>query len=115
MTLRSISIEVRDLDRAARFWEGALSLTFREVVTRDRDGRFATLPGGVTLKLVQAGTEPPARPRHVLGIGVRDVDAVVELVEELGGVRVGEILRNGDLAHARVRDPDGLEFELYTD
>ena len=115
MTLRSISVEVHDLDRATTFWRGALGVEFREVVTRGRNGMFGTLPDGVTLKLVQsdAGADT-LRSRHVLGVAVADVDAVVELAEELGGRRVGEILRNHGRVHARVRDPDGNELELYS-
>ena len=115
MRVRSISIDVKDMDRMTRFWSEGFGVDFREVVTRGRGGMFGTLPDGTTLKLIDAAHRE-ARDRDVLtlGVAVPDVEAVATLAEQLGGSLEGDLLRNGDLCHARIRDPDGNLLELYT-
>ena len=115
MTLRSISIEVHDMDRMARFWSEAIGVDLKEVVTRGRGAWFGTLYDGTTLKLMDA-SDRSVRDRDiiVLGLAVPDVDGVVEFARELGGELVGEVLRHDGRCHARVRDPDGNLLELYT-
>ena len=115
MRIRSISIAVHDMDRMTRFWSEGFGVGFREVVTRGRGGMFGTLPDGTTLKLIDAaGMDVGDRDALSLGIAVDDVEAVAALAVDLGGRLEGELLRNGERCHARVRDPDGNLLELYT-
>lgn len=127
-----VGLCVTDLDRAERFYVGALGFTrLRELSPPDAvTGRLLRVPEPVGLRCVYLGCGPfvlellhydrpgnaPARPRVMtepglthLSLTVEDVPAVRARVADLGG----QVLEDTDVEVAvLVRDPDGQVIEL---
>ena len=116
MTLRSLAVRVKSMDRMVAFYSEAFGVEFREVITRGVPAMFGQMDG-ITLKFVDLGdgeSDSEMVQSHQIGIAVPDVDGVIALAIEHGGEMMGEPLRNGDRVHAAIRDPDGNSLELYT-
>lgn len=99
--------------RAARFWGRLLEL---EPVARD-DGWFVlgpATPGGPMLYFQPTEEAKIGKARVHLDLWVEDLHAAMQLVEDLGGSRVGTIqnARGGTLVV--MADPDHTEFCLIT-
>ncbi len=106
--LRYVTLDVADLDRAARFWTALLGVGVRE-----RDPQFVWLerPGRSEPSLVlQRVPEPKtAKNRCHVDLTSADPDATVAAIEALGGRVLHEVVEPG-YALVVVADPDDNEF-----
>ncbi len=114
---------VKDLERSLRFWRDLLG--FREV-GRAFGGKAAALTSGRThheLLLIQVGdapTSPPGPRRGLYHVGVNIGDSMAQLRAAVEQLRAAGVTIDGASDHTvtkslYVRDPDGVEVELYID
>ena len=99
--------------RAAQFWGRLLEL---EPIARD-DGWFVlgpTTPGGPMLYFQPTEEAKIGKARVHLDLWVEDLHAAMQLVEDLGGSRVGTIQNTRGGALVVMADPDSTEFCLIT-
>jgi catechol 2,3-dioxygenase len=120
--LGHVSLFVRDLDRALRFYRDLLGLA---ETGRGKDGRIAFLSAGVhhhdlSLEIARAEGLSPERGApglyHIafsVGRSRADLEAARQDVERQGLAPYGEM--DGPSPCFCIRDPDGNEVELYVD
>lgn len=94
-----------DPDRARRFWEGVLSVTFAQRESSEGSG-WQTHAGSTELGLHERGTGPGDR-FSLPYFSVPDLHVAMERVRSLGG----EVIHPGEL-WAICRDSEGSPFGL---
>ena len=109
-----VTIDCRDPRPVAEFWSALLDVPARPA-GRDREGWFRLGPavrGGPVLNFQPVPEEKAGKTRVHLDLWVDDLQGSIELVERLGGSRVGEVqaLERGRIAV--MADPEGNEFCL---
>ena len=112
-----IQLQVKDLDRSIRFYEGTLG--FRITERRD-DLQFAHVDcglKGLQLGLSAGGTIPPGASAVVLNFGVTgDIEAARKALEAKGVVFLGPtVVIPGKVRLAEFKDPDGYRLRLAGD
>lgn len=109
--LATVVVNVRDMERAVRFWADALGYRQRE---QDWDPEFMMLvdPAGertpVSLQLTDDDSRQPVRVHLDLYTG--EQDRHVERLVQLGATRVQDWPYPDDADFIVLRDPDGNEF-----
>ena len=107
--LAQVGIDVGDLDRAARFWEGLLGVKVAHrghnylMFERQGDG-----PGLYVQKVPEKKT---AKTRLHFDIAVENLDTAVARAVALGANRAQSFAEGGG-GHVVMEDPDGNEFCL---
>lgn len=110
LRIGSIVIRVDDLERQARFWEGALGYVRRPgdeddfVLLRPRDGNGPN----VSLDRVRSTVQVP--PRIHLDLYAEDQAAEVERLIGLGATEVQWDKRPPDADYVILADPEGNRF-----
>jgi predicted enzyme related to lactoylglutathione lyase len=112
-----IQLQVKDLDRSIRFYEGTLGF---KVTERRDDLQFAHVDcglKGLQLGLSAGGTIIPGAATVVLNFGVTgDVEAARKALEAKGVVFLGPtVVIPGKVRLAEFRDPDGYRLRLAGD
>jgi catechol 2,3-dioxygenase-like lactoylglutathione lyase family enzyme len=109
--LATVVLNVRDMQRAVRFWEAALGYRQREA---HLDPEFMMLvdPGGrglpVSLQLTDSDPKEPVRVH--LDLYTDEQQRQVERLVGLGAGRVDDWPYPADADFVVLRDPDGNEF-----
>ena len=114
-SLDSITLHVRDLDKARRFYGEVLGLP--EAPLPSESGLLLfTLPGGARLLMHVQGDQEPGRPAGGptgLMLATRDAHRSVEEVRRRGGTITDEPWKAPwGPVYATVADPDGNELVL---
>jgi catechol 2,3-dioxygenase-like lactoylglutathione lyase family enzyme len=113
--LSHLSLAVRDLDRASRFYTQAFGA--REYY-RDAESVQVLGPGAHDVIAFEHDPQHAGRTAGISHFGFRlidpaDIDAAIEEVQRAGG----KLLRRGEFApglpYAYVADPDGYEIEIW--
>ncbi|GHA33955.1 MULTISPECIES: VOC family protein [Streptomyces] len=113
--LDHLRVDVKDIDRAERFYSEALGL--RRIVRYETENGVILqmgpggAPPGVELWF-ESGLEPRPSATEHLAFAVDDVHGLLEHVRALGYEVVREPWQIGDETVAFVRDPDGHLVEL---
>jgi glyoxylase I family protein len=110
LAVHHVSINVRDVEAAARFYVGQLGLTPRD----DRpDFGFPGAwldAGGQQVHLIEA--EPPADRGQHFALQVADLDAAIAELRG-SGVAVSDAMAVGTGRQAFLNDPSGNGIELH--
>ena len=114
------TVAVKDVEAAARFYEGVLGL---ERVPSEETGVSTYRAGGVELLVYEsqyAGSNEATSVTWAVGAAVREIVAtlagkgvVFEHYDLPGLTREGDLHLAGDVALAWFRDPDGAIHHLY--
>jgi predicted enzyme related to lactoylglutathione lyase len=112
-----IQLQVADLDRSIRFYEGTLGF---KVTERRDDLQFAHVDcglAGLQLGLSAGGTKPPSAGSVVLNFGVTgDIETVRKQLGAKGVVFLGPtVVIPGKVRLAEFKDPDGYRLRLAKD
>jgi catechol 2,3-dioxygenase len=120
--LGHVSLFVRDLDAATRFYRDLLGLA---ETGRGKDGRIVFLTAGrhhhdVSLEVARADApRPPKGAPGLYHIAFRIGGTPAELAAARAAVEAAGLAPFGEMTGARpcfcVRDPDGNEIELYVE
>ena len=109
--LATVVVNVRDMERAVRFWESALGYQPRE---SEWDPEFMMLvdPDGVRLpvSLQLTDTDPKEPVRVHLDLYTDEQDRHVDRLVALGATRVDDWPYPQNADFVVLRDPDGNEF-----
>lgn len=118
--LRHIALSVRDLEKAAQFYEKA----FEMKRVRQSDVAIMLSDGVVSLAILHLRSNDNAPDErgsdfygiHHLGFLVEDIDAASEQIEAAGGVYHGQVknVGKGPKYERKYRDPDGVVFDVAT-
>jgi catechol 2,3-dioxygenase-like lactoylglutathione lyase family enzyme len=113
--LTHISLAVRDLDAALRFYQAVFGV---EVVYREGDSIQVVTPGAKDVIAFERVAAVDVKSGGVAHFGFRlidpaDIDRAVAEAERAGGrlVRRGEFAPGSPFAY--VNDPDGYEIEIW--
>jgi predicted enzyme related to lactoylglutathione lyase len=104
-----IVMDVHDLDRCGRFWSALLG-----VGIKSENARYLVLepqPGGIGLILQHVPEKKWNKNRVHLDLRVKDFDAALIRVQELGGHFATEVI-DPEERFLVVTDPEGNEFCL---
>jgi len=109
--LATVVLNVRDMERAVRFWEAALGYRRREarldpefMMLVDPDGP------GLPVSLQLSDTDPREPVRVHLDLYTDEQERQVERLVALGASRVDDWPYPADADFVVLRDPDGNEF-----
>lgn len=112
--LRSITIDVNDLEESERFWCAILGLEVQFPVFEGQYSRIGAKGAGSLLLQLVPEKKAELKNRAHIDITVRDVGRAVEDVLKLGGSLIREpvLYPESDplLEQAIVADPSGNEF-----
>lgn len=113
--LKTIAVQVHNMDAMVAFYAEAFGAEFRPVDTMGLASQFGRVDD-LLLKFVplRQTADFDGFPSHQLGFEVDDVDAVIELATAHGGRAEGEVRRDGDAVQGALRDPDGNTLEVYS-
>jgi len=120
VTLRrgEINLYVRDLDKAASFYERALAFELSE---SGEDGGYRKLVNGeIVLTLFLARSPEPADPPGTRPGMTADLLVPDDEIEDVGrrleaaGAEVGALTEWAQGRHLIFRDPDGISWELLS-
>jgi len=106
----SVTVHVRDMDEAVRFYTEVLGLRLRA-----RYGpEFAVVEApGVTIALhPQREDAVPGSPAMSIGLGVEALETTMEMLRARGVQFDGEILEDNPVRIAFFRDPSGVPLYL---
>lgn len=111
--IKTIAMQVANLEAMAAFYREAFGVEFRAVDTHGILSLFGELDG-ITLKLVPIREAPDFEnyPSHQLGLEVADVETVIGIARKYGGRQEGQLEFRERRVHAAIRDPDGNTLEL---
>jgi len=114
--LRSIVVDVNDMEEGERFWSAMLGLEVQFPVYEGQYSRIGAKGGGSVLLQLVPEKKTPLKNRAHIDITVRDVGRAVEEVLRLGGSLItGPVFfpeADPLLEHAVMADPSGNEFCL---
>jgi predicted enzyme related to lactoylglutathione lyase len=108
-----LTLDCSDLDRMARFWEGAIGLAVIGII----EGRYVSLRGhGLTLTLQHVAEAKTVKNRMHLDLLVEDIEGEVQRLEALGASRLTPIATTefGQTWFV-LADPEGNEFCVALD
>jgi predicted enzyme related to lactoylglutathione lyase len=122
--LRHIAVVVKDLERAAAFYEKAFGLARSERSESATAHRIFLTDGVMNLALLQyksatgSGMEDPSGfvgPHH-FGFVVDDLGAAQQAIEAAGGTYYFDLGHEGEEGFERkFRDPEGIIFDINVD
>ncbi len=105
--IRGVTLDVSDRARAERFWSGLLD---RPVTSRlDEYSYFNDVLPGLRFILQVVDDPKVTKNRMHLDLIAEDPDALLVIVEELGGSIIGDV-ETADYHLTVAADPDGNEF-----
>lgn len=107
--LRTVMMNVKDMDKACRFYGDTMGLSLQ---FRDGDRWAAFDAGGVTLGL--AGQSERAAEKIALNFKVADVEQAVDHIVASGGRLESAVVTGAHERRASVRDADGHLIILYS-
>jgi len=114
--LRSIVIDVNDIEEAERFWSAVLGLEVQFDVFENQYSRIGAKGGGSVLLQLVPEKKTEFKSRAHVDLTVTDVGRAVDEIVNLGGSLIREAVRYPErdpiLEQAIVADPSGNEFCL---
>ncbi|MGH2703472.1 MAG: VOC family protein [Actinomycetota bacterium] len=114
--LRSIVVDVNDMEEAERFWSSVLGLEVQWPAAEWQFSRIGAKGAGSVLLQLVPEKKTELKNRAHIDVTVMDVGRAVDEVLELGGslVRAAALWPEGDpvLEQAIMADPTGNEFCL---
>jgi len=114
--LRSIVIDVNDIEEAERFWSAVLGLEVQFDVFENQYSRIGAKGGGSVLLQLVPEKKTEFKSRAHVDLTVTDVGRAVDEIVNLGGSLTREAVRYPErdpiLEQAIVADPSGNEFCL---
>jgi predicted enzyme related to lactoylglutathione lyase len=110
VALNLVVIRSSDLDRAARFYSG-IGVRFEREQHGSGPEHLAAEIGGVVFEVYPLGSSADTLAVR-LGFRVRSLDAVLAIVEPLGGSVVSAARESAWGLRAVISDPDGHRVEL---
>ena len=108
-TLHAIVLDVNDLEGCTRFWSEVLGKEISFKV--DKYCRIGGGEGPPSLLLQKVPEQHEHKNRAHIDLDVKDLEAAVQRVVDLGGTKLNEISEYG-ITWAVMADPDGNEFCL---
>jgi len=113
MAINHVTYNVKDKDRALRFWEDVLGVKQipRQV---DRDHLYwLQLPSGAMVHLVE-NCDAPSEPSHHGAFEVDDIEATANALNARGVETTPISVRNDGQRAIYLHDPDGNRIEICT-
>jgi len=114
--LRSIVIDVNDIEEAERFWSAVLGLEVQFDVFENQYSRIGAKGGGSVLLQLVPEKKTEFKSRAHVDLTVTDVGRAADEIVNLGGSLIREAVRYPEsdamLEQAIVPDPSGNEFCL---
>ena len=113
MAINHVTYNVKDKDRALRFWEDVLGVKQipRQV---DRDHLYwLQLPSGAMVHLVE-NRDAPSEPSHHGAFEVDDIEATANALNARGVETTTISVRNDGQRAIYLHDPDGNRIEICT-
>ena len=111
--LRHIAVVVRDLERAARFYEQVFELKRVGEEHIDMGSAIYLSDGVINLALLKYKSDTPAGAHH-FGFQVDDLEAARKRIEAAGGKFFFALGKSKEESNIEVKykDPDGVIFDL---